>query len=213
MRRTVPRKVANILADVSIGVVLVAILALAAPSLWGWHQAAVLGGSMGRALPVGSVAVLRTVEADTLEVGDIIAIKAAGAHTVMHRITEITSTGGDRIATLKGDANEQADPVPMVLRGKGDRVAYYVPLAGYVFDWARSPLVLVIAAALLLLPDLANGARGRLFRFHRPAVRSMATRATTEPARQVATPAAGHHPPTIQDRMRPNREAARPSRS
>ncbi len=204
MRTNLPRKLASIATDVVIGVVLVAVVALAAPSIWGWHQAAVLGGSMGSALPVGSVAVLRTVDAEALAVGDVIAVKASGARTVMHRITAIQEQAGERVAILKGDANERADPVPVVLRGSGDRLVYYVPLAGYLFDWARSPFVLLIAAALLLLPEFAPAVRGRVARGPAPVAPT--------PLLSAQDAAADYPALAIQARMRPNRQAARPTR-
>ena len=205
MMPRIARRLPFILADVAVGVVLVALVALAAPVTWGWHQATVLGGSMGAALPVGSVAVLRTVDARDLNVGDIIAVKATGARTVMHRIADIEESGAERVAILKGDANEHADAVPVVLRGEGDRVAYHVPLAGYLFAWARSPFVLVIAAAMLLLPEVAVPLRSAVRRRRSSRVRQ----ATGADVAELAPSAAL----ALRARMRPKRQAARRDRA
>ncbi len=137
-----------------IGVVaLVAVLAVTLPAFVGYHTVIITGGSMASALPVGSVAVTRTVDFEDVRPGDVIAFQRPGAALpVVHRIVEIHDTNDGRVATTKGDANAEADPQPLPLNGRGDRVAYFVPWIGYGLVFVRTPL----GAALILIAGAAS---------------------------------------------------------
>ena len=110
------------------------------PSLLGYPALTVQGGSMGDALPGGSLAITRWVPADEVETGDVIVIKRANATAVIHRIVTIEEENGAFIVETKGDANPTADPGLTVLN---DRVAvhtYTIPYLGYAADFLRTPL-------------------------------------------------------------------------
>ena len=121
-------------------VVACALLAITLPAFAGYHNLTVMGGSMGSALPTGSVAVTRTIDFSNVQVGDIIAFQRPGASIpVVHRVVDIRDVDGVRAAITRGDANLQDDPEPLALQGRGDRVVYYVPWAGYALVFVRSP--------------------------------------------------------------------------
>jgi signal peptidase len=121
-----------------------------APAFAGFHAITVAGGSMGDALPVGSVAVTRTVSAGDVRVGDVIAFRRSeSAAPTLHRVVAIEEREGRRVATTRGDANATDDYEPLALERSGERVLYYVPWAGYLFALARS------GASRLLIAGLA----------------------------------------------------------
>ncbi len=128
----------------TMAVVGAALLAVTAPALAGMHAVTVYGGSMGDALPVGSVAVTRPVDAGDLRVGNVIAIGAkAGTMPTLHRIVSIDEAGTGRLLTTRGDANETNDP-QIAVQARGDRVVYHVPLVGYALAFSRTPLGILL---------------------------------------------------------------------
>jgi signal peptidase I len=139
---------ARFLAYSAAAVIAAAVLAITVPAFAGMHSVTVYGGSMGDALPVGSVAVTRSVDAGDLKVGNIIAVGAkAGTMPTLHRIVSLEDARGERLATTRGDANATND-APIVIRGQGDRVVYYVPFAGYALAFTRT----LLGMLLLVLP-------------------------------------------------------------
>ncbi len=121
------------------------LLAATLPSFAGFHTVTVYGGSMGDALPAGSVAVTRPVDAADLEIGDVIAM---GGHEaglpILHRIVAIEEVEGGRLVTTRGDANETNDRLPITVSGRGDRLVYHIPWIGYFLAFSRSQLGLAL---------------------------------------------------------------------
>lgn len=145
-------------------VVTCALLAITLPAFAGYHNLTVTGGSMGGALPAGSVAVTRTINFRDVQIGDIIAFQRASARIpVVHRVVDIREVDGVRAAITQGDANAQKDPEPLVLEGRGDRVVYHVPLAGYALVFVRSPggiiVLTLLAVATWLVRDRQRSRR------------------------------------------------------
>ena len=70
---------ARSISQVALVVAIELVLFATVPGLIGFHNVTITGGSMGNALPVGSVAVTRTVAFRDVHVGDIIAFKRPGA--------------------------------------------------------------------------------------------------------------------------------------
>lgn len=93
---------------------------------------------------------MATVDAGDLEVGDIIAVGRPNGTPIIHRITSVETVDGTRAATMRGDANSSDDPNPVVLTGTGDRLVYYVPFAGYLLWAIKSPLLLTVAAVVIM---------------------------------------------------------------
>jgi signal peptidase len=121
------------------------LLAATLPSFAGFHTVTVYGGSMGKAMPAGSVAVTRPVDAADLEVGDVIAIGGhEGGLPILHRIVAIEEVQGGRLVTTRGDANQTNDRLPITVSGKGDRLVYHIPWIGYFLAFSRSQLGLAL---------------------------------------------------------------------
>ena len=113
----------------------------------------------------GHVVLVRQVDPDTVQVGDVLTYlppgSGPGALTITHRLTGFAAgTGGTRELILQGDANSLPDPAipPSALQG---RVVATLPYLGYPdllaqrgeLGWVRPALGLALFgyAALLFL--------------------------------------------------------------
>jgi len=151
MKRGIVRG-AGILMWVLGGLIALLMAATFGPTLFGLESMIVGSGSMGRAMPVGSVALTREVDARSIAVGDIISFRHRGAAgTTTHRVVGVSAQQSQVIFTTKGDANGTPDPEKVVVDGRVHRVEYFVPFVGYAVHYARSPIG---AIAFLIVPLL-----------------------------------------------------------
>lgn len=133
-----------------------AVLAATVPALVGWSSITVLGSSMGRDLPVGSVAVTKKVPADRIRTADVILFSSArGGVPTLHRVIRFETVDGKRVAVTKGDSNATEDTTPVAMDRSGSVVQYHIPFLGYLFSAlannARFILFLFAPLALLWL--------------------------------------------------------------
>lgn len=134
----------------SIATILLALAFL--PTLFGLRALVVASGSMGKAVPIGSVALTRAVEAQAIGVGDVITFRYRGeGETITHRVTAVEQQAGQFSFTTKGDANSAVDPEKVTVAVRIHKVTYVVPKAGYVIRYTRTPLG---GVALILVPIL-----------------------------------------------------------
>jgi signal peptidase len=95
-------------------------LALLAPAVFHVMYVVVLSGSMTPAMPVGSLAVVRSTDPEEVLIGDAITFSSQAYAEVLitHRVVEIVAdkSGSPRFRT-KGDANEEDDSY--LVPGKG----------------------------------------------------------------------------------------------
>ena len=136
-------------------VVLIAVMAIVLPAATGSMPMTILTGSMTPTYPPGTLVIVRPVDPSTLVIGDPITyqIESGKPAVVTHRIIAITSVSdGTRTYTTQGDANNTADPKPVLgiqVRGK---VWYSIPYLGWVNTVvngeSRAWLIPLIAVAL-----------------------------------------------------------------
>ena len=105
-------------------------LVMLVPPLLGYQRYVVEGGSMGAAVPRGSIAYEEVVPAGEIRVGDVITYRPPGSQRpITHRVAWI---GRGRVYRTKGDANASADPwVFRLAQPNQARVVFHLPLAGY----------------------------------------------------------------------------------
>ena len=137
-------------------ILLMAVLAATGPALVGWSSITVLGSSMGRELPVGSVAVTKKVPAGRIRTADVILFSSArGGVPTLHRVIRFETVDGKRVAVTKGDSNATEDTTPVAMDRSGSVVQYHIPFLGYLFaalaNNARFILFLFAPLALLVL--------------------------------------------------------------
>ncbi|MDN3442882.1 signal peptidase I [Microbacterium sp. APC 3901] len=75
-------------------------------------------GSMAPTIPAGSVAVVQSVAASQVQVGDVVTVDREGDLPVTHRVTSIApgASEDERIITMRGDANAADDPHPYTVQ-------------------------------------------------------------------------------------------------
>jgi signal peptidase len=156
MRRSL-RKIARVTTALLAGAVVTLVAGYAALLVAGYRSVAVYSGSMRPTLGVGSLAVDRVVPARTVRVGDVITFNDpyVKGRLVTHRVAQIVPTKHGLAYRTKGDANAARDPWAIQLTGHVGRVAFHVPLAGYVLYYAhtrevRGALIAVVALLLLI---------------------------------------------------------------
>lgn len=117
-------------------------------------------GSMSPAIDAGDLAFARTVDADEIEVGDIVSVVNEKGVRITHRVVKVDPTDDGAVLVLKGDANAEPDVEPYDVTTV-ERVLFDVPKAGYVVDAVSSPVGMfvggLLAAAVLFV---AFGGRG-----------------------------------------------------
>ena len=159
MRRST-RTTARVTTALVAGAVVTLVAAYAALLVAGLKPVAVYSGSMRPTLGVGSLAVDRVVSARSVRVGDVITFNDpyVKGRLVTHRVAQIVQTKKGPAYRTKGDANAARDPWAILLTGHVGRVAFHVPLAGYVLYYAHTREVrgalLAVFAALFLLAAL-----------------------------------------------------------
>jgi predicted ribosomally synthesized peptide with SipW-like signal peptide len=101
-------------------------------------------------------------------VGAIIAFKDPAPHNstmiITHRIVAVQQEQGSISYVTKGDANNANDPLPVPASNVIGKADYWVPYAGYFFDFAKSRRGLI---CLIILPGLLlfGGEIRNLFRY------------------------------------------------
>ncbi len=150
-------RLARLLVTLGVLALLALLLAtIAAPSLGGYRTYVIYGSSMEPTIKLGSLIVAKSVSVDDLEVGDIITFRSRGNETtITHRITGIRHEGGQHYFTTRGDASNGVDPLEIQLQDGVRRVAYHLPYLGYVVDFAKGPLGIILLVALPAIGLLA----------------------------------------------------------
>lgn len=118
---------------VVLAVVILLVLALiVVPRVSGGVPLTVLSGSMRPTVPEGSVVIVREVEADDLQIGDVITyqLRSGDPTLVTHRIVGITVGRDGPTFRTRGDANDAVDPNSVVAEQVKGRVWYHVPFVG-----------------------------------------------------------------------------------
>src|SRR6059058_6216760 len=156
MRRSF-RTIARVTTALVAGAVVAFVAGYAGLLAAGFRPVAVYSGSMRPTLGVGSLAVDRVVPASKVRVGDVITFNDpyVKGRLVTHRVAQIVATKRGLAYRTKGDANTARDPWAIRLDNEVGRVAFNVPLAGYVLYYGHTreirALLIAIVAALLLV--------------------------------------------------------------
>ena len=120
----------------------------------------VISGSMEPTYSVGDLLYVKTVDPDSVKVGDPITfVLNEDLVVATHRVVAVDSV--NRQFTTKGDANDTEDAAPVHFNNLVGVPIFAIPLLGYVSAYIQSPPGMYVAigfGALLLaavfLPDL-----------------------------------------------------------
>jgi len=177
-------------AGLATGLAVLGAAAYAALFLAGYRPAVVYSGSMEPVLHVGSLALVESVPANRLRVGDVVTFgdPYRPGRLVTHRIVEIVERPEGGLAyRTKGDANAARDPWTISLPDRAGRLAFDVPYVGYGLWYAKTrearTLLILLMAALAL-----GGLLRRIWRAEPPLEPDSAL--TPAPGPAHSTPAA-----------------------
>lgn len=150
----VVRKVASGIATVPLVVLAVALAAGLGPRLLGYGTVVVTSGSMGDAVPIGSLAVLEHRDASEIKAGNVIVSRQSDISTeVLHRVVSVERDGSAFVVRTKGDANAELDPEPYTLPSRVPVEVYSLPNLGYLVGFSKTPtgwfLLICLPAAVI----------------------------------------------------------------
>jgi signal peptidase len=132
---------------------LLAVLAVVlAPQVAGVRFATILSNSMRPSMTKGDMIVVRSVDPQHIEAGDIILFRSGADPnaTIAHRVVEIVGNDSGRgpAFVTKGDANEVEDRGVVSASRVLGKVQYHVALLGHVTREMREPRVFLLALAV-----------------------------------------------------------------
>lgn len=134
------------------GIVIAALVVIAGllliPGMIGYQSFAVISGSMEPNYPVGSIVYTKAISFEELDVGDVISF-ASGTTKVTHRIVDLDSE--TQMITTKGDANKVEDGEPVAYADVVGKVAFHVPLLGYLSVYIKTPLGIALGCGVLFV--------------------------------------------------------------
>lgn len=120
---------------------------------------AVTSGSMGHAVPEGSIIVVRPQI--QYQVGDIITFHTVSSHSrdpITHRIVKVDEQNSRYFYTTKGDANEDADAEKVIIDNIRGKYIFYFPLIGYIVGFAKTLpgliILIIIPATIIIYEEL-----------------------------------------------------------
>lgn len=160
-----PKKVKKVWDTVTtVLVVLVVIFAvfLMGSRLMGLQVFNVISGSMEPTYSVGDLLYVKTVDPDSVKVGDPITfVLNEDLVVATHRVVSIDSE--NRQFTTKGDANGTEDAAPVHFNNLIGVPVFAIPLLGYVSAYIQSPPGMYVAIAFgivllvaVFLPDMLS---------------------------------------------------------
>lgn len=130
------------------------VVLFAAPRLVGIRMFSVLSGSMEPAYSTGDLIYVAPVDAEKLQVGDVISFVMNSQGTVAtHRVIEIDQQ--NRQLYTKGDANQVSDGKAVQFENVIGKVVFGIPLVGYLIGFINTPpgkiITVTIVVSLILL--------------------------------------------------------------
>ncbi len=146
----------SVLVAMIVGATLLAAGVLAAP-MSGHRAVELRSGSMTPAMPVGSLAILETVDPSEIRPGDVVTVVLDSGSLLTHRVRRAATLNGAPALVLHGDANA-ADVTEIVrLDQVTGRVVTVVPVVGYAAWWLTQPAGLAACVGLIGLLLVAIG--------------------------------------------------------
>ncbi|MTI48863.1 MAG: signal peptidase I [Firmicutes bacterium] len=119
------------------------------PSVLGYKPMSVLTGSMDPTLKPGDMVIVKATDPNILKVNDVITYRVSNSTLITHRIIEITNEDQHLYFKTKGDANNTEDQRLISSEQVVGRLAFSIPKGGYIVNWIKSPLGLIL---LVILP-------------------------------------------------------------
>ena len=143
------RRIGNILSTAAMCILVLLALALLAVKISGCRLFAIESGSMAPEYPVGSLVLVKPVDFEDIEVGDVISyVLNADLVVVTHRVAAVNEAEGT--VTPKGDNNEIEDPEVLYENVIG-KVILCIPLLGYAAMFITEHLFISLAVLIFII--------------------------------------------------------------
>jgi signal peptidase len=123
-------------------------------TVFGYSVFRVSSGSMEPELSVGDVILSKKINANTLEIGDIITYNGTEGDyankIITHKIVNIDNSGVEKVFTTQGVANNTADP-PVYESQVLGKMVYKVPVIGTLYNFFMTIYGLIAVILIILL--------------------------------------------------------------
>ena len=137
----------NVLGTAVIVAVVAALLPLLILRVSGSETFDITSGSMEPEIPVGSLVVVKHIDAADAAEGDVIAFEKGGA-VVVHRVLENDAAAQE--ITTKGDANEVQDPRPVAYDEVIGKMTHHFDKLGGVLGYVTGQSGKIILLSLIV---------------------------------------------------------------
>ena len=134
-------------------VILAMVFFFLAPHFLGMSFFTIYGGSMMPTIPIGSVVAVKSVEASTIKVGDIITFRtgAEGDKVATHRVVEVSNGSGALSFRTAGDSNANPDGNAVLAENVVGKVWFHMPFVGYLSSFVTTKLGFIF---LIVVPGI-----------------------------------------------------------
>ena len=156
------KKVWDVVTTTLVALVVIFAIFLMGSRLVGMQVFTVVSGSMEPTYSVGDLIYVKTVDPDSIKVGDPITfVMNEDLDVDTHRVVAVDSE--QREFTTKGDANKNEDANPVHFNNLIGKPIFAIPLLGYVSAYIQSKPGMyfaialgVVLLAMVFLPDLLS---------------------------------------------------------
>lgn len=124
------------------------------PSIFGYKPFIVLSGSMETELYKGDLAIVKTVDKNTLIKQDTIAFRDNKNYVVTHRIVDIIQKKGKKEFITKGDNNNGNDSGTVSLDNIEGKYIFKISGLGNVLLELKKPLTLFVILGIIAVLEL-----------------------------------------------------------
>lgn len=148
------KKICNFCSSLIFIILLLIALVMFVPNILGYKSFAVISGSMEPNIHVGSIVYAKEADFNDLKVDDIISYQLSSDTMVTHRIVSIDNE--KQTVVTKGDANDVEDSAPVSKENIIGKVAFSIPLLGYISLNVKTPLGILVICGIVAVLILLN---------------------------------------------------------
>lgn len=148
------KKICNFFSSLIFIILLLIALVMFVPNILGYKSFAVISGSMEPNIHVGSIVYAKEADFNDLKVDDIISYQLSSDTMVTHRIVSIDNE--KQTVVTKGDANDVEDSAPVSKENIIGKVAFSIPLLGYISLNMKTPLGILVICGIVAVLILLN---------------------------------------------------------
>lgn len=148
------KKICNFFSSLIFIILLLIALVMFVPNILGYKSFAVISGSMEPNIHVGSIVYAKEADFNDLRVDDIISYQLSSDTMVTHRIVSIDNE--KQTVVTKGDTNDVEDSAPVSKENIIGKVAFSIPLLGYISLNVKTPLGILVICGIVAVLILLN---------------------------------------------------------